>query len=62
MLLIVITMLMILLVAGLVVTYAAFPHRGEELPGVPWLGEAVGRAPGAAPTIDEDDGRSPRQR
>jgi hypothetical protein len=36
-------MLGILLVAGAVVVYVAFPHRGEEVPGAPWLGEAVKR-------------------
>lgn len=62
MLTIVITMLVILVVAGLVVAYVAFPHRGEELPGVPWLGEAMGRAADAAPTLDETDADASRQR
>jgi hypothetical protein len=39
----VLLMLAILLVAGAVVVYVAFPHRGEEVPGAPWLGEAVKR-------------------
>ena len=44
-------MLLILLLAGAVVVYAAFPHRGEEVPGVPWLGEALGKAVDAVPTL-----------
>jgi hypothetical protein len=39
----VLLMLVILVVAGAVVVYVAFPHRGEEVPGAPWLGEAVQR-------------------
>lgn len=39
----VLLMLVILLAAGAVVVYVAFPHRGEEVPGAPWLGEAVQR-------------------
>ena len=50
---IVISMLVIVGVAGLVVAFVAFPHRGEELPGVPWLGETMNRAAEAMPTIDE---------
>jgi hypothetical protein len=39
----VLLMLLILLAAATVVVYVAFPHRGEEVPGAPWLGEAVKR-------------------
>jgi len=39
----VLLMLVILLAAGAVVVYVAFPHRGEEVPGAPWLGEAMQR-------------------
>lgn len=52
MLAIILTMLVIVVVAGLVLAYVAFPHRGEELPAAPWLGEAMARAVDAAPTID----------
>jgi hypothetical protein len=51
---IVIAMFFILLLAGAVVVYAAFPHRGEDLPGVPWVGEAMGKAVDAVPTLDEE--------
>jgi hypothetical protein len=36
-------MLTILAIAGFVVLYVAFPHRGEDVPGAPWLGEAMKR-------------------
>ena len=39
----VLLMLVILLAAGAVVVYVAFPHRGEEVPGAPWLGDALER-------------------
>jgi hypothetical protein len=51
---IVIAMFVILLLAGAVVLYVAFPHRGEDVPGVPWVGEAMGKAVGAVPTLDEE--------
>ena len=55
MLFVVITLLLSLAVAGLVVAYVAYPHRGERMPAVPWLGDAMGRAADAAPTLDEDE-------
>jgi hypothetical protein len=59
---IVVVMVLILVLAGLVVLYVAYPHRGEEIPAVPWLGEAMTKAVEAAPTIvpehlDEDGSR-----
>ncbi len=54
MLSIVIIMLVILLVAGSVVVYAAFPHRGEDIPGAPWLGDAMAKAADAIPVIDDE--------
>jgi len=51
-LVIILVMFVILALAGLVVTYVAFPHRGEEVPNAPWLGEAMTKAVEAAPTID----------
>ena len=59
---IVITMLVIVVVAGLVVAFVAFPHRGEEMPGAPWLGEAMDRASGAVPTIDPEQDERARAR
>jgi hypothetical protein len=52
---IVVTMLVILLIAACVVVYAAFPHRGEDVPGAPWLGGVMSRAADAIPMIDDDD-------
>ena len=48
----VIAMLVILVLAGLVVLYVAFPHRGEEVPAAPWLGDAMRKGVGSAPTLD----------
>ncbi|PWN01777.1 hypothetical protein DJ010_17260 [Nocardioides silvaticus] len=55
MLFIVIAMLSSLAVAGLVILYVAFPHRGEKVPALPWLGDVLGRAADAAPVLDEDE-------
>jgi hypothetical protein len=48
-------MLLILSVAGVVVAYVAFPHRGEDLPVAPWLGDAMKRGVDALPTLEESD-------
>ncbi len=55
---ILISMLVIVAVAGLVVVFVAFPHRGEDIPGASWLGDGMAKAAGALPVIDpqtEDD-------
>jgi hypothetical protein len=49
-----------LVVAGLVVLYVAYPHRGEEMPVVPVLGEAMRSAADAIPTLDGDEVREAR--
>ncbi|WP_395658366.1 hypothetical protein [Nocardioides sp.] len=55
-------MLVVLVVAGLVVVYVAYPHRGEEVPAAPWLGEAMTRAAEAAPLMElEYDDSEPRR-
>lgn len=51
-----------LVVAGLVMLYVAYPHRGEEMPVVPVLGEAMRSAAAAIPTLDGDQGREPERR
>lgn len=61
MLYLVIAMLVCLVVAGLVVLYVAYPHRGETMPAVPWLGDALGKAVDAAPVIGEDEAELFRQ-
>lgn len=55
MLSILIAMLVILAISALVVTYVAFPHRGERIPGAPWLGEAMSKGVEAMPTLEEDE-------
>ena len=50
-----IVMIGILVLAGLVVLYVAFPHRGEDVPMVPWVGDAMTKGVAALPTIDETD-------
>ena len=55
MLTVVIVMVLILVVAGLVTAYVAYPHRGEQMPAAPWLGDAMARAAEAAPLIEEDE-------
>jgi hypothetical protein len=50
-------MALILVLAGLVAVYVAYPHRGERMPATPWLGEAMAKAADAAPLIEEEDDR-----
>jgi len=52
---IIVTMIAIIVLAGLVLVYVAFPHRGEDLPAAPWLGDAMAKAVDVAPTLDEDE-------
>jgi hypothetical protein len=49
-------MLAILFLAGIVVVYAAFPHRGEDIPGATWLGDVMNRAADVVPTLEEEEG------
>jgi hypothetical protein len=51
---VVIVMVLILLLAGGIAAYVAYPHRGEELPVAPWLGDAMNKAADAAPLIEVD--------
>jgi hypothetical protein len=53
MLFITVVMLGIILLAGLVVVYVAFPHRGEDIPAVPWVGQALRKGVDAMPTLEE---------
>lgn len=52
---IVVMMTVILAVCGVIVAYVAFPHRGEQIPGAPWLGEAMAKAAEAVPTIEDEE-------
>ncbi len=51
----VVIMIVILAVAGAVVLYAAYPHRGEELPGAPWIGDVMSRAVDKLPTVAPEE-------
>ena len=48
-------MTFVVLVAALALVYAAFPHRGEPVPGAPWLGEVLERAAEALPVLEDGD-------
>jgi hypothetical protein len=49
---IVLAMLVIMVMAGLIVLYVAFPHRGEDVPHTPWVGDAMRRGVHKLPTLD----------
>jgi hypothetical protein len=57
-------MLVILVLAGAVVLYVAFPHRGEDVPHVPWIGRAMRKGVDVAPTLDNtsDEVEPPAER
>jgi hypothetical protein len=42
----------IVAIAVLVVLYVAFPHRGEDVPSAPWVGDAMRRGVAMLPTLD----------
>ncbi len=46
------------LVAAAVAIYVAFPHRGEQLPVVPQLGDAMRKGVDALPTLEDAESRS----
>ena len=41
MLVVVLAMVLIVAMAALVVTYVAYPARGRQVPGAPWIGDAL---------------------
>ncbi len=45
-------MFAIVLLAALVVLYVAFPHRGQEVPNAPWVGDAMRKGVNLLPTLD----------
>jgi hypothetical protein len=55
----VVAMLVVLVLAGLVVVYVAFPHRGEDVPYVGWLGRLLRKGVETAPTLDNTAGEAP---
>jgi hypothetical protein len=50
----IIALFIILVVAGLVVVYVAFPYRDHDVPGAPWLGDAMRRGVEAMPTLEDE--------
>ena len=54
MFLILMVLLGIVLLAGLVVLYVAYPHRGEQVPRAAWLGDALQKGRNVLPVLDED--------
>jgi hypothetical protein len=57
-LVVLLAMLGIVLLASLVVVYVAYPHRGQEVPTVPWIGEAMRRGVERLPTLDNQSSRA----
>ena len=58
MLAIVLMMLLVLAVSVVVVAYVAYPHRGEKMPYLPQVGEAMRKGVDALPTLEESQRRS----
>jgi hypothetical protein len=48
---IVVAMVLILALAASVVLYVAFPRRGERVPHLPWVGDAMRQGVKALPTL-----------
>ncbi len=59
---IVVVLLLALVLAAVVMVYAAYPYRGEQTPLTPRLGQAMRRGVRSLPTLDhrEQDGPSGR--
>lgn len=57
MLAIILMMALGVLVATAVAVYVAYPHRGERLPVVPQLGDAMRKGVDALPTLEDADSR-----
>ncbi len=51
---IVVVLLLALVLAAAIMLYAAYPHRGEETPFTPKLGEAMRRGVESLPTLDSE--------
>jgi hypothetical protein len=45
----------ILTVAVIITVYVAFPHRGEDLPAAPWLGDVMRKGVDALPVLEEHE-------
>ena len=44
-------------VAAVVAIYVAYPHRGEQIPVVPQLGDAMRKGVDALPTLEDSESR-----
>ena len=55
---IVLAMLAIVAVAAVVVLYVAFPHRGQDVPAAPWVGDVMSKAVEALPTVAPEETRT----
>ena len=55
----VVAMLVILVLALAVVLYVAFPHRGEDVPHVRWVGRLMRKGVDSAPTLDNTSDDEP---
>ena len=63
---ILLAMIGIVLLAGLIVLYVAYPHRGEDVPNAPWVGDAMRKGVNLLPTLDNqsdehEDDAQPRE-
>ncbi|MEU6135223.1 hypothetical protein [Nocardioides sp. NPDC047086] len=56
-----VAMLLIVTLAGLVIVYTVFPHRGQKMPYASKLGEAMERAVDTAPTLGPATRLQPRR-
>jgi len=45
------------LIAAAVAVYVAYPHRGEQIPVVPQLGDAMRKGVDALPTLEDSESR-----
>lgn len=54
-------MLGIVALAGLVVLYVAYPHRGQDVPNAAWVGDVMRKGVDRLPTLDNrsDTGARP---
>jgi hypothetical protein len=55
--LVALAMLGIVALAATVVLYVAYPHRGVDLPKLPWMSDAMRRGVAMLPTVDNLDDR-----
>ena len=46
------------IVSVAVVAYVAYPHRGEEMPYLPQVGEVMRKGVDALPTLEDSESRS----